>query len=222
MDAILEALSQQDSAVCKHKAEIPTLVHNKIADALSNNIAFKAAMEGVIAQSHDHIQRSVWQYTTDNVIPCVVQDTTNEVDAQSQALATSLREQRKHTASELLSICESVSAAAAENQNVLCTGNKLNRTHDQLRDNTVALAHELDKVKATKNGLRKSVDSLRDNCSTKTGRMVDCQQEIQTATQTIATDADSARSAVNASTADVARLLADVQQADNRVSNICE
>ena len=83
-------------AAREHKAELPTIVHHEIANALSDNIAFNASMEEGIAHAQDYIRRSVRQYATDNVIPRVLQETTAEVDKQSQALETSIKEQRKY------------------------------------------------------------------------------------------------------------------------------
>ena len=50
---ILKKLSQQESAVCERKAEIPTLFHDEVDDALSDNVAFQAAIKDGISQSHD-------------------------------------------------------------------------------------------------------------------------------------------------------------------------
>ena len=91
------------------------LVHNEVADDLSENVAFTAAIKDGISQSHDQIRCSVRRYATETHIPHVVQDAENEVAEQGQDLVNTLQEQRKNTTSELLSLRKLVTAAAAEN-----------------------------------------------------------------------------------------------------------
>ena len=121
------------------------------------------------------------RYAAETLIPHVVQDAENEVAEQGQALATTLQEQRKNTASELLSLRGLVTAAAAKNQRVFGERKEIDRARVQMRDGVVALAQYLNKVKANKDGVRKAVVALKDECLTATGCMVDCQQDIQNA-----------------------------------------
>ena len=111
----------------------------------------------------------------------VVQDAENEITEQGRALANTLQVKHENTMSELSSLRNSVTAAAADNQRVLGKHKEIERARVQLRDGVVVLAQDLDKVKTDKDGVLKSVVTLKDECSTATSRVVDCQQEIHNA-----------------------------------------
>ena len=110
----------------------------------------------------------------------------------------------------MLSLHNSIAAAAAENQQVLGKSKKIDCARVQLRDGVVALAQDLNKVRANEDGVRKSAVALKDECLTAMSRMIDCQQEIYNASQAVLANADAAR-AVNKSAANAAKLLADVK-----------
>ena len=121
------------------------------------------------------------RYATETLLPHVIQDAENEVAEQGLVLANTLQEQCENTASELLSLRNLVTAAAAKNQPVLVENEEIDCARFQMCDGVAALAQNLNKVKADKGSVRKAVIALKDEFSTATGRMVDCQQEIQNA-----------------------------------------